>query len=84
MHFKLGKILLCEKWVLQMLQPLARRCLPHRVSLYVDGMVLFIRPEEVDIVVRMDILQLFGVALGMKTNLQKSNTLPIRREDNGP
>jgi hypothetical protein len=26
----------------------------------------------------MDILHLFGVASGLKTNLQKSNVLPIR------
>jgi hypothetical protein len=27
------------------LQPLARRSLQHRISLYVDGVVLFLRPE---------------------------------------
>jgi hypothetical protein len=43
--------------------------------------VLFIGPEEHDIATTMDILQLFGVALGLKTNLQKSNALPIRCED---
>jgi hypothetical protein len=66
----------------EMLQPLARRALPHRISLYTDDVVLFIRPEEANIAVTMDILQLFVVASGLKTNLQKSKVLPIRREDN--
>jgi hypothetical protein len=64
----------------EMLQPLARRALPHRISLYADDVVLFIRPEEPDIATTMDILQLFGVASGLKTNLQESNALPIRCE----
>jgi hypothetical protein len=29
----------------------------------------------------MDILHLFGIASGLKTNLQKSSVLPIRCED---
>jgi hypothetical protein len=37
--------------------------------------VLFLRPEDADIAITMDILQLFGVASGLKTNLQKSNVL---------
>jgi hypothetical protein len=65
----------------EMLHPLARRALPHRISLYTDDVVLFIRREEPDIATTMDILQLFGVASGLKTNLQKSNALPIRCED---
>jgi hypothetical protein len=60
-----------------MLQPLSRRNLPHRVSIYVDDVALFIRPQQQDIAVTMYILQLFGVASGLKRNLQKSNVLPI-------
>jgi hypothetical protein len=62
-----------------MLQPLAKRVLPHRISIYAD-VVLFIRPEG-DIALTMDILNLFGAASGLKTNLQKSDVLPIRCED---
>jgi hypothetical protein len=65
----------------EMLQPLARRALPHQRSLYADDVVLFILPEEPDIAITMDILQLFGVVSGLKANLQKSNALPIRCED---
>jgi hypothetical protein len=64
-----------------LLQPLARRALQHRISLYADDVVLFLWPEAADIAITMDILQLFGVASGLKTNLQKSNVLPIRCGD---
>jgi hypothetical protein len=49
--------------------------------LYVDDVVLFLRLEIADIAITMNILHLFGVASGLKTNLQKSNVLPIRCED---
>jgi hypothetical protein len=61
-----------------MLQPLAQRYLPHQISLYVDDVALFIRPQQEDIAVTIDILHMFGVASSLKTNLQKSNVLPIR------
>jgi hypothetical protein len=64
-----------------MLQPLARSVLPHQISLYVDVVVLFIQPEESDIAFTMDILHLFGIASGLKTNLQNSNVLPIQCEE---
>jgi hypothetical protein len=62
-----------------MLQPLARRALPHRISIYADDVVLFIRLEENDIALIMDILHLFGTASGLK--IRKSNVLPIRCEE---
>jgi hypothetical protein len=43
--------------------------------------VLFLCLEIADIAITMNILHLFGVASGLKTNLQKSNVLPIRCED---
>lgn len=64
-----------------MLQPLSRRAVQHRISLYADDVVLFLRPETNDIAITMDILRLFGEASGLKTNLQKSNVLPIRCSD---
>jgi hypothetical protein len=64
-----------------MLQPLARRVLQHWISLYADDVVMFLCPEAADIAVTMDILCLFDVEPGLKTNLQKSNVLPIRCED---
>jgi len=52
-----------------LLQPLSSRALQHRISLYADDVVLFLRPEATDIAVIMNILQLFGDASGLKTNL---------------
>jgi hypothetical protein len=59
-----------------MLQPLARRALPHRISIYADDVVLFIRLEENGIALTMDILHLFGTASVLKTNLQKKQCAP--------
>ena len=61
-----------------MLQPLVRRALRHRISLYADDVVLFLRPSASDIEITLDILQLFGTASGLTTNLQKSSVLPIQ------
>jgi hypothetical protein len=64
-----------------LLQPLSRRALQHRISLYADAAVLFLRPEAANIQITMDLLQLFGEASGLQTNLQKTNVLPIRCGD---
>jgi hypothetical protein len=60
-----------------LLEPLARRALQHRVSLYAD-VVIFFKPLAADINVTLDILQLFGQAFGLQTNVQKSSLLPIQ------
>jgi len=62
----------------RMLQPLSRRALQHRISLYADDVVLFLRPSASDIEITLDILQLFGNASGLTANLQKSSVLPIQ------
>jgi len=64
-----------------LLQPLSSRALQHRISLYADDVILFLRPEALDINITMSILQLFGEASGLKTNFLKSNVLPIRCGD---
>ena len=64
-----------------LLQPLSARNLQHRISLYADDVVFFLRPDVSDISVTMDILQIFGEASGLNTNLQKSSALPIRCGD---
>jgi alpha-D-ribose 1-methylphosphonate 5-triphosphate synthase subunit PhnH len=60
-----------------LLQPLSSRALQHRISLYADDVVLFLQPEINDIEIIMDILDLFGDASGLKTNVQKSSAYPI-------
>ena len=61
-----------------LLQPLPRRTLQHRISLYADDVVLFLQPSVNDISLTLDILQLFGEASGLRTNVQKSTVLPIQ------
>ncbi|WVZ88874.1 hypothetical protein U9M48_035341 [Paspalum notatum var. saurae] len=60
------------------LQPLSSKSLHHRISLYADDVVLFLRPAANDIMVLLDILNLFGDASGLRTNVQKSSVLPIQ------
>jgi hypothetical protein len=60
-----------------LLQPLSRRNLQHRISLYADDVVIFLQPSSSDIRATLDILQLFGEASGLKTNVQKSTVVPI-------
>jgi len=60
-----------------LLQPLASRALQQRISLYADDVVIFLHPAAEDIGVTLDILQLFGEASALRTNVQKSSVLPI-------
>lgn len=66
---------------LGLLQPLARRPLQHKISLYADDVALFLRLAAGDINLILQILQLFGDASGLVTNMQKSNVLPIQCEN---
>ena len=56
---------------------MARRALQHRISLYAYDVVM-LRPSANDIKITLDILQLFGEASGLKTNVQKSSVHPIQ------
>ena len=61
-----------------LLQQLAARRQLHRVSIYADDVALFLHPTVDEISITLDILQLFGSASGLKTNVQKSNVYPIQ------
>jgi hypothetical protein len=63
-----------------LLQPLSSRSIQHRLSLYADDVVLFLRPAQNDINLAMGILHLFGQAAGLKTNIQKSSVVSIQCE----
>lgn len=63
---------------LGLLHPLANRNAEQRISLYADGVTLFIRPSEEEMNLTMRILEKFGEATGLFTNLQKSCAIPIR------
>lgn len=61
-----------------LLQPLSRRALQHRISLYANDVVFFLRPAAADMDITFDILHLFGNASGLVMNIQKSSMLPIQ------
>jgi hypothetical protein len=44
-------------------QPFSTRNLQHRLSIYADDVVLFLRPVENELQIILDILRLFGEAL---------------------
>lgn len=58
-------------------QPLSSRSIQHWLSLYADDVVLFLRLVASDIDITASILELFGEATGLRTNVQKSNVTPI-------
>jgi hypothetical protein len=64
-----------------LLQSLATRSVHHRVYMYADDVVLFLRPAAENIATIVDILHLFGVASGLHNNVQKSNVYPIRFDE---
>jgi hypothetical protein len=52
-----------------LLQPLSTRSIHHRVSLYADDVVLFLRPVATDMQMVDALLQLFGAATRLETNI---------------
>ena len=60
-----------------LLQPLSSRPIQHRISLYADDVAIFLQPNAADINLSLQLLDLFGEASGLRTNVQKSNVLPI-------
>ena len=67
-----GPIYLNNVLVLPSLQPLCSHPIVHHISLYADDVVLFIRPTSEDLSTNKAILQLFGDASGLQTNVAKS------------
>lgn len=64
-----------------LLQPLTRGNSGQRISLYADDVALFIRPDEGEMNLTTQILEVFGEASGLRTNFQKSCAIPIRCEE---
>jgi hypothetical protein len=63
---------------LDFLQPLPNRSITQRISLYADDVVLFIKPCEEEMKMATAMLNKFGEASGLITNLNKSCVIPIR------
>ena len=66
---------------LGLLQPIAVQQVRHHVSFYADDVVVFLRPHILDLVSVRRILDLFGHASGLRTNLVKSSVSPIHCSD---
>jgi hypothetical protein len=64
-----------------LLLPLATRNIHHRVSLYADDVVMFLRPAATDLRMVEDLLHLFGSATGLRTNIQKCSVMLIQCSD---
>ena len=64
-----------------LLQPLAIQQARHRVSFYADDAVIFLRPYNLDLITIKHLLDLFGHASGLRTNLAKSSVSPIHCTD---
>jgi hypothetical protein len=60
------------------LQPLSSCSIQHHLSLYTDDVVLFLRPTTMNLNLVKGILNLFGEASGLKTNIQKSRVIPMQ------
>ncbi|WVZ85537.1 hypothetical protein U9M48_032454 [Paspalum notatum var. saurae] len=65
-----------------MLQPIASQQTMHRISFYVDDVVLFLRPSYQDISAVVSFLDIFGHATGLKANISKSSVTPIQCGEN--
>ncbi|WVZ75824.1 hypothetical protein U9M48_023853 [Paspalum notatum var. saurae] len=50
----------------------------HRLSLYADDVVLFVRPSHSDLRLVKEILECFGHVSGLRCNLSKSSAAPIQ------
>jgi hypothetical protein len=60
------------------LHPILAHAKGIKVSLYADDATIFVALEKRDIKAMLDILDIFGKATGLCTNLQKSEAFPIR------
>lgn len=58
--------------------PLARRGMRHRLSMFADDVMIFIKPNDQDLQACASLLRIFGEASGLHVNLNKSAAYPIR------
>jgi hypothetical protein len=60
-----------------LLHPIGADPVKLRTNLYADDVVLFIRPIPADVAKLQQLLQHFGTAIGLCTNIHKSEIIPI-------
>uniref|UniRef100_A0A0A9EUA7 Reverse transcriptase domain-containing protein n=1 Tax=Arundo donax TaxID=35708 RepID=A0A0A9EUA7_ARUDO len=61
-----------------LLQPLAVQRAKHRISFYADDVIMFLRPLSRDLSIIQQLLDTFGHASGLNTNIAKSSVTPIQ------
>jgi hypothetical protein len=61
-----------------LLNPIGASPVKFRTSLYADDAVLFLQPTQSDVAHLEELLQSFGCATGMCTNILKTEIIPIR------
>jgi hypothetical protein len=64
-----------------LLSPLAPSGLRHRTSIYADDVVTFVRPSVMDFRTFMAVIEDFGTASGLRTNIAKCSANLIRCTD---
>lgn len=64
-----------------MLQSLDNDRIKSRISVYADDVVLFIKPQDLELRCTKVILDCFGEASGLVANMQKSCFIPIACND---
>ncbi|WVZ80019.1 hypothetical protein U9M48_027537 [Paspalum notatum var. saurae] len=62
----------------KLLQPIHGNHNLHRVSLYADDVVLFVRPTNDDLHMVKELLECFGHVSGLRCNLYKSAVTPVQ------
>jgi hypothetical protein len=64
-----------------LLELILRRGTDERVSLYVDGMVMFLQPHREELILIKEILRIFGAASRLVTNIRKSSVTLIHCQE---
>ncbi|WVZ75141.1 hypothetical protein U9M48_023227 [Paspalum notatum var. saurae] len=53
----------------------------HRISLYADDVLMFLRPTQYDLSLLSQLLEVFGHASGLRTNFSKHSVTPLNCTD---
>lgn len=64
-----------------LLTPIGADPIKIRTSLYADDVMVFMRPILSDVEHQKNLLDQFGMATGLVTNMEKSESFPIRCDD---
>lgn len=59
------------------LTSLARVGLGHRMSIFADEFIVFIKPVDIELRTSARIMEMYSTTSGLRVNLQKTSTIPI-------